>query len=513
MRSAAAETVARRPASRLEHALALHRAGDVDAAALLYELVLHEHPGDPDARHLLGVARRSQGRTEEAVELVRGSLALAPAHADAWHNLGNALSDLSRFSEAADAFARASELRPDHVGAWYGLGLARSRLDDRQGAIDAYRRALAIDPSHVRSRHNLANQLMEQGDDQTAAAELRRVLGTERELPEAHYNLARALLRLGDYGTGFAEYAWRWRTEGFPDKPRRTDLPVWDGGAVRGRILLVQAEQGLGDTIQMVRLVPLVASLGARVVLEVPDRIHWLLDGFPGSARVVPIGTPVPDAELRIPLFDLPARLRLTLGSIPAVVPYLRPHPAQGNRPNLGLGDDGRLRVGVCWRGNPRSPADAGRSLPHPRALAEALDLDGVRLVALCEPSAHPLEWHPAGLGWRLAEVPTLVEHGGPDLDGGGDAFRDTTQLLSQLDLVVTTDTALAHLAGAMAKPALLLLKASADWRWLAGRTDSPWYPTFELVRQPRPGEWDAVLSAVREKVARAEQRRNRRST
>jgi Tfp pilus assembly protein PilF len=489
---------------RLSHALELHRAGDLEAAALLYELTLRERPENVDARHLLGVARRAQGRAAEAVELIRAALAQADHLADAWYNLGNALMDLSRFAEAASAFTRAGELGPENASTWHGLGLARGRLGDIDGAFGAYRRALSIDPEHLASRNNLANLLIERGKDEEAAVELRRVLASAPELAEAHYNLARALLRLGDYVGGFAEYAWRWRARDFPDRPRRTDLPLWDGGQVRGRVVLVQAEQGLGDTIQMVRLLPLLVSLGAGTVLEVPRQLCRLFHGVTGAGRVVPIGDPVPDAELRIPLFDLPARLRLTLGSIPDRVPYLAPEPDRRARYASRLRPDGRLRVGLCWCGNRRSPADAGRSLEAADPLVRALAADEVRMIALTEPSAHPLVPHPDGLGWRLAEVPAVVEHGGPETDHGPDAFLDTAALLAEIDLVVSTDTAVAHLAGALGRPTLLLLKASPDWRWLSDRADSPWYPTFRLIRQPRAGDWAGVLEVARREVLTA---------
>lgn len=487
--------------SRLLHALELHKVGDVEAAALLYELVLRECPQDVDARHLLGVARRQQGRAVDAVELIEGALARAEHHAEAWSNLGNALVDLSRFEEAAAAFTRAGELRPGNVGAWYGLGLARARLGEVDGAVAAYRRALSIDPDHVASRHNLANLLIELGKDAEAAAELRRVLSSAPELAEGHYNLARALLRLGDYVGGFAEYAWRWRAQGFPDRPRRPDVPVWTGGTVRGRVVLVQAEQGLGDTIQMVRLLPLLASLGARVIFEAPPQLCRLLDGIAGAERIVRIGAPVPEAELRIPLFDLAGCLGLTLGSIPDAVPYLRPEPDRRAAWASRLRSDGRLTVGLCWCGNPSSPADSGRSLERPHPLANALSADSVRLIALTEPSRYPLVPHPEGLGWRLADMPFVVEHGGPETDRGAHAFLDTVALLAEIDLVVTTDTAVAHLAGALGRPTLLLLKASPDWRWLMDRPDSPWYPSFRLIRQPTAGDWASVLDAARREV------------
>lgn len=489
---------------RCVRALEYHGKGAIDAATQLYEAVLEDRPRDVDALHLLGVARRAQGRLHEAERLIRAALACRPDFSDAWYNLGNVLLDLARADGAVDAFSRAVASRPELASARYGLGLGHARAGNLEAAIEAYRQVLVLEPHHVAARHNLANLLAEAGDDLAAAAELRRVLTIAPELAEGHYNLARVLLRLGDYGTGFAEYHWRWHVEGFPDRPRRPELPLWDGGPVRGLTVLAQAEQGLGDTIQTVRLLPLLASLGCTVTLEVPASLVRLLEGVAGADRIVSCDAPATDAHLRIPLFDLPAKLRLTLGSIPAAVPYLRADPRRAAlwRERLDA-SDGRYRIGICWRGNPNSPVDPGRSLSGPEELASALARPEVRLIALCLPEVHPVEPSKEGLGWRLAGLPVEVEHPGPTLDAPPDAFVDTAAILQSLDLVVTTDTAVAHLAGALARPTLLLLPAVADWRWLRDRADSPWYPTFRLLRQPRRGDWTTVLREARQEVER----------
>ncbi len=482
---------------RLVRALALHRQGAIEAAVAVYLDVLADRPEDVDALHLLGVARRSQRRLTEAAELIRRSLSLAPHLADAWYNLGNVLGDLDRLDEAAAAHARAAALRPNEAGFWFALGSVNGRLGHTNAAIEAYRRALEADPGHVPARHNLANQLVELGEDRAAAREFRAVLGRAPDLAEAHYNLARALLRSGDYATGFAEYRWRWRVAAFPDRIRWPELALWEGQSIHGRTLLVQAEQGLGDTIQFVRLLPMLASLGPRIRLEVPGRLVRLLDGVAGADEVLPIGLDRPEAELRVPLLDIPHRLGLTLGSIPSEVPYLRAEPERLARWRARLAPDDRLLVAICWRGNPNAPIDVGRSLAGPAPLAAAVARPGVRLLAVTEPTVHPLERCDVGLGWRLADVEPLVEHPGPELDAGRDAFVDTAALLTLAHLVVTTDTAIAHLAGALARPTWLLLRHAPDWRWLRDRPDSPWYPTMRLFRQRSPGDWEGVLTEV----------------
>lgn len=488
---------------RLAQALALHRRGAVDAAVAAYVSILAERPDDVDALHLLGVARRSQRRLREAEDLVRRALALAPDLADAWYNLGNILNDLDSPERAAEAFGRAAALRPSEAPFWFALGSARARLGETNAAIEAYRRALEADPEHRAARHNLANQLMELGDDRAAASELRAVIARAPELAEAHYNLARVLLRSGDYTSGFAEYRWRWRVAAFPDRSRWIDLALWEGEPIRGRTVLVQAEQGLGDTLQFVRLLPMLASLGPRIRFEAPSRLLRLLGSLAEVAELVPIGTVRPEADFRIPLLDLPYRLGLTLGSIPNTVPYLRAEPERIAHWRDRIRRDARLVVALCWRGNPNAPIDAGRSFEGPAPLARALGRGGVRLVALTEPGVHPVEPMGSGLGWRLAGIDPVVEHPGPALDSGPDGFVDSAALLELVDLVVTTDTALAHLAGALGRPTWLLLRHSPDWRWLRERTDSPWYPTMRLFRQRSAGDWGPPLAEVAAELAR----------
>ncbi len=478
-----------------------HRRGALCEAAALYEAVLRLQPDDPDALHLLGVARRALGRPAEAASLVRRAIERAPGLAAAWYNLGNIETDRGRQEEAAAAYERAAELDPDNATYWYALGVALARTGRSAQAMAAYRRALACDPHHLAARHNLANQLLEHEQDHEAVRAYRAVLARAPELPEAHYNLARALLRLGDWTTGFAEYRWRWRVQGFTDRPRRPEIPLWQGEPVRGRTVLVQAEQGLGDTIQFVRLVPMLAALGARVHLEVAARLVPLLETVTGVERVVPIDRAAPDAQFRAPLLDLPYLLGLTLGSMPSAVPYLRAEAARIRSWRERLRRDGRTVVGVCWRGNPHGAIDRGRSLPDPAPLARALAHERIRLVALTEPAAHPVEPLEGGLGWKLAGCEPVIEHPGPDLDAVG-AFLDTAALLQSVDLVVTTDTALAHLAGALARPTWVLLRHAADWRWLRDRNDSPFYPTMRLFRQRQPGDWSTPLAEVRVALA-----------
>jgi Tfp pilus assembly protein PilF len=498
MNAATVEAVGARLHAWLHDAFARHRAGDIAAAAAGYETVLSGDPANVDALHLLGVCRRQAGRPEDAAALIGRALERAPACVDAWHNYGNALADLDRTAEAAAAFARATELRPAYIDAWERLAAMLARLGRREDAIEAYRRALALDPGHVAARNDLANLLTGCGRDEEAVVLFRDLLGDHPDLPEAHYNLALALLRLGDFAGGLSAYEWRWRCAGFSAPRRHTDLAAWDGRPFPGRRLLVHAEQGLGDSIQFARFVPLAASLGGAVSFEVPRVLRRLMAPIGGVDRLLTQGEAVTDADLEVPLASLPHRLGLSLGAVGMRAPYLAAEPERIAHWRPRLGDDGTLRIGVSWRGNPASPADPGRSLADATPLAPLAAVPGVRLIALALP--RPGELAPdasAPTGWRLAGLPFALAHPGPDLDAGGDAFVDTAAVMAGLDLIITTDTALAHLAGALGRPVWVLLQAAPDWRWLKGRADSPWYPSMRLFRQSTPGDWAGVIATV----------------
>ena len=481
----------------MREAFALHHAGDIAAAAARYEDVLSVDPDQADALHLLGVCRRQTGQPADAVALISRALALMPSLADGWYNLGNALADVGRPADAADAFARASALCPHNSEALMRFAAMLTRLDRRDDAIAAYHRVLALDAAHVACRNDLGNLLTGCGRDEEAVGLFRSLLADLPDLPEAHYNLALVLLRLGDYASGLAEYEWRWRCAGFRAPRRHAAVPAWNGKPLAGRRLLVHAEQGLGDCIQFARFVPLAASLGGSVTFEVPKPLVVLMRQISGVDRLIAQGEGVGEVDCAVPLVSLPHRLGLSLGAVGMAAPYLTAASEQIALWRRRLGSDGVRTIGVCWRGNPASPADPGRSLADPGLLAPLAVVPGVRLVSLVMPTAHAIEKAPGPTGWQMAGLPFALAHPGPDLDAGGDAFVDSAAIMASLDLVLTTDTALAHLAGALGRPVWVMLQAAADWRWLKRRADSPWYPSMRLFRQHTPGDWAGVITRV----------------
>ena len=290
------------------------------------------------------------------------------------------------------------------------------------------------------------------------------------------------LLLAGDFAQGFRDYEWRWRTAKPGKTPRVYDAPLWlSQEPVAGKTVLLHAEQGLGDTLQFCRYVPLVAALGARVILAAPSPTHGLLTSLPGVALLITQSREPPLFDLQCPLMSLPLALGTTLATIPAATPYLTPPDAHRRKWQARLGPRRALRVGFAWSGNPQHSRDADRSMP--------LDLAATAL-------ADGVEVHCLQRELRAADVFPLAMR--PGIAFYGDALAevaDTAALTAEMDLVVSVDTAILHLAGSLGRPAWAMLPAIPDWRWMQGRTDTPWYPTMRLFRQAEQGDWTPVLA------------------
>lgn len=431
-------------------------AGKVDEAVSLLRDGLAATPDDARLLNNLGVALHHRGEAREAADLLGRAVAIAPGLTDAAFNLGNALHTLDQGAEAVEAYRRAVEARPDFAAAWTGLGVVLEASGDISGAIAAHERAIACAP----------------------------------DLAEAHLNHAVALLLSGDFKAGWRELEWRWREKQNAAAAFVTAMPEWEGGPLDGQTILLHAEQGLGDTIQFVRYAPLVTARGGRVILQCQHGMAKLLSTVAGVETIVEQGEPIPPFDCHAPLMSLPRLFATDAATIPADTPYLSADAGRTRRWAGRLGE-GSLKIGLCWQGRPQNLRDRHRSFPAD-LFAPLAAIDGVRLFALQKSD---------GEAASAPEFP-IVDLGA-GLDPGGERFVDTAAVMAGLDLIISADTSVAHLAGALGRPVWVPLAFAPDWRWLCERTDSPWYPTMRLFRQPTQGDWPAVFAAIGQEVAK----------
>lgn len=476
----------------LAEGAALAQQGRVDEAARLFEQAVAREPGFAEAHYNLGIAHRRRGRMDDAVRCWRRASQLKPDFAPARINLGGALLELNDPGGAEGEFRRVLEKEPGSVHALINLGNALRDQSRAREAVDAYRRALALKPDAATCHSNMGLALRDLGELAEAEAAYRRALALDQSYATAHKDLGILLLLMGRYAEGWREYDWRWKTRWHVR--RKLPCPAWRGEDVGGKTVLLYSEQGLGDTIMFCRLAKTVAARGARVVLEVQPQLCRLLDGVEGAERVVPRAEPAPPADVEAPLMDLPCLLGLDATNVPAEIPYLTVEPERVARWRRWAKARPGYRIGVVWQGNPASNAELGRSPPL-AAFRLLAALPGVRLIALQKgPGTEQI----AALGDDMK-----IESPGEEFDSGPDAFLDSAALMQSLDLVISADTAPAHLAGALGRPLWIALRKAPDWRWGLDRADTSWYPTARLFRQETAGDWDAVFRRMAETLAR----------
>ena len=419
----------------------------------------------PEAREHWRTGNRlsAASRWEAALESYAAALARDPGFFEAHLNRGNVLQQLERFSEALEAYDRVLALRPETAGALSNRGIVLKELHRFEEALDAFDRALALDPANMTARYN------------------RGVL----------------MLQLGRFEEGFRDYEARWQDPQGPLLALERELaaPRWSGHqSLEGRRILLYAEQGFGDALQFCRYVPLLASRGAEVILEVPAPLVPLLADLPGVARIVAAGRTLPPFDCHCPLMSVPAVLQTTLATVPAEIPYLHADPAKVQAWRDRFAELPRPWVGLAWAGSPANRNDRNRSVALGTLLAglpEELEFVSAQRNV---PGSDRSSLAAAG---RVHEWTSELHD-----------FSDTAALVEALDLIVSVDTSVAHLAGGLGKACFVLLAFHPDWRWLLERSDSPWYPSLVLFRQERRGDWDSVLArlaaAVRERSARA---------
>jgi tetratricopeptide (TPR) repeat protein len=497
----------------------MHGTGRLKEAEQVYRQVLAAAPGHADSLHMLGVIASQCGQPEAAVACIDRAIALNPSAAmyhvnranallalgrldgaedgcrtalrlkrncaEACQVLGHVLCDLGRPEEAIAAYKEALRQRPDLPDLHDNLGLALRQAGRLEEAAEALRQAVAHAPQDVQAQGNLAGLLKELGRLPDAEACYREALRRRPDDPTLHLNLGIVLLLAGRFTEGWEEYEWRFRARAAQIPP--SDRPQWSGEPLGGRTLLIRAEQGMGDTIQFCRYVPCVAEQG-QVILEVQPGLRRLTSRLHGNPRLIAVGEAPPRFDLYCPLLSLPRLLDNTGAS----VPYLTAEPDRVARWRDRLGP-GACKIGIAWQGNPSSAAEHGRSVPLEHFLPLA-QVPGVRLICL--------QKHDGLDQLKTAPASLQIETIGEAFDDGPNAFIDTAALMQSLDLVVTSDTSIAHLAGALGRPVWVALKHVPDWRWLLSGDDSIWYPTMRLFRQTERGDWGGVFARIADRLA-----------
>lgn len=501
----------------LNTAIAQHQAGQLAQAEQIYRQILQQQPQNVDAIALLGVIACQHHRLEDGIALYRQALALRPDHRQARENLNLALfkhgrelideaiktlnlmanmqpsnphphillgslyHEQSLLDQALSHFQLALDINPANADLLNRIGVVLQQQGKGYLAVHFHERSLNLQPNNVDTLISLGKAMMDQGKTAIALDYLKRALALQPNHAIARYNRAILLLQSGQFQEGFVEYEWRLKTNEFPPCP--FTQPLWDGSNLQGKTLLLHAEQGLGDTLQFIRYAPLAAQRGGRVILTCHRPLMRLLSGVPGIDQITPLGTPLPEFHVYAPLLSLPGIFGTTLATVPAQVPYLRPTSPDFTLPRP-LNPQAKLKVGIVWAGGNLYKRNQVRSC----ALADYAPVLAVPQVAFYSLQKGIPQTEIAALAWQ---------HQLQDLAPQLRDMADTAAAIAQLDHVITVDTSVAHLAGALGKPVWVLLTKTPDWRWLCDRPDSPWYPTMRLFRQTVENDWASVMQAV----------------
>ncbi|CCE08535.1 conserved hypothetical protein [Bradyrhizobium sp. STM 3843] len=461
-----------------------------------YRAVIARDPSHQGALINLGNLLADQNNPEAAVAAYRQALndsdehALSASDVAALSNLASCLCELGRLDEAKASCERALAQDANYAPAYTNLGIILDAEGKFEDAVAAHRGAIAADPNYAKGHANLAVALRITGALDEARLASQRAVALDPDDPEIRFNHAHVLLMNGELARGFDELRWGRKCKGWSDGYPTYTEPEWSGEPLAGRTLLLYAEAGLGDTLQFVRYLPMLRDKGGEIVLQVQPALVPLLRANT-DVTVIARGEPLPRFDLHLPLIGLPRVFGTTLDTIPADIPYLHPDVTKLAHWQRILGDEPSLKVGVVWAGNPRHKGDRLRSLAAAQLLPHLL-VPGVKLYSLQK-------------DLRATDAPAVTATGATmiDLAPQLDDFSDTAAAVAALDLVITVDTSVAHLAGALGRPVWLLLPYALDWRWLRDREETPWYPTMRLFRQRRPLAWDDVIARASTELAR----------
>ncbi|MDI1283036.1 MAG: tetratricopeptide repeat protein [Reyranella sp.] len=445
-----------------------------------------------DAHYHQGNALLNLRRCEEALTRYDRAISLDPDHVDAHFNRGSVLIVLHRHGEALASYERAATLRLDYADAFYNQGVALMYLERYAEALSRFDRAIYLQPHHAAAHANRGNMLRDLRRYEEALASYDKSIDLEAGNARAYFCKAQLELGLGNFQSGWPLYEWRWELEEVRSQRRSFSQAPWLGSElIQDKTILLHSEQGLGDTIQFCRYVQPLVERGAKILLEAPRSLVRLLLGLTCGASIVASGDDLPTFDLHCPLMSVSGLLRTVIETIPARMPYLTAEAKLVAYWRERLPPDG-IRIGITWQGNPAGAIDRGRSAPL-ASFAPLARVPGVRLISLQK--HHGLD--------QLDQLPVgmIVETLGSDFDAGPDVFVDSAAVMMNLDLVISTDTAIVHLAGALNRPVWVALRAVPHWTWMMDREDSPWYPSALLFRQTSDGDWTEVFERMAAKL------------
>ncbi|MEG5039441.1 MULTISPECIES: tetratricopeptide repeat protein [unclassified Microcoleus] len=451
--------------------------GEIDAAILYYQTALQLDPNLHETAHNLGHLFKQKNQLDEAIACYLHALKINPNLTYSLMGLGTVLQQQGKLAEAFNCYQQAVKLDPNNPEAHNNVGAFYHEQGNVKTAISYYRQALKLKPDFVEAINNLGHALVDLGEFQEAFYCHSRALELQPDNATAHLELSLTLLLFGDFQRGFAEYEWRWRTPQL--QPRQFKQPIWDGSDLQGKTILLHVEQGFGDSLQFIRYAPILRRRGAKVMVACYPELMRLFATVPGIEYLSVSLEGLPEFDVHAPLMSLPRIVGTTLETIPANVPYLAP-PAECK---FALSSDAKLKVGIVWAGSPQRRKDNQRSCSLSDFI-RFLDVPGIAFYSLQKNLSE-------------SDRTLLNQHLVPDLTPHLNDFADTASAISQLDLVISVDTAVAHLAGALGKPVWVLLSFAPDWRWLLDREDNPWYPTARLFRQSQPESWQELFEEV----------------
>jgi tetratricopeptide (TPR) repeat protein len=476
--------------------LVLAALGRLDEAIATYQQALALQPQYPEAYNNLGIVLYEQRKYDEAGECYRQAITLRPEYVDAINNLGNALSDRKQTSEAIACYQRVIALQPNHPDAYNNLGDIFVEQEKLEEGLACFKHACTLKKDFVEAYSNIANVMYRLCRLDEGIAYNREAIRLKPDFATAHWNLGLSLLCQGKLADGWKEYNWRTKVRDLAGNCREFPQPMWDGGDLHGKTILLHAEQGVGDTFQFIRFLPQVKARGGKILFDCGEQLMRLLKANFQVDQWIATGEPLPPFDVHCPMLSLPVSLGTTLETIPQNMPYIQADAELSRQWKARLNEQVKgqagKKIGLVWAGRPQHANDHNRSIAL-SALLPILQLQGITQDSGRRPVFFSLQKSQAAE--QIQSLP--VQFRPIDLTGDLHDFADTAAMIANLDLVIAVDTSVVHLAGAMNKPVWMLVPFSPDWRWMLNRADSPWYPSLRIFRQQRPGDWNHPIAAI----------------